>query len=77
MLLGSPHQLRSAVSIDLSVDGVTLELQSKLKNLGVIFDAILSLEPFVGYRTRLRHPFFILETLHIFGLCCPFLLLKD
>lgn len=47
MLLGSPHQLRNAASIDLSVDGAALELHSKLKNLGVIFDATLSFEPFV------------------------------
>ncbi len=47
MLLGSPHQLWNGASIDLSVDGVALELQSKLKNLGIIFDATLSFEPFV------------------------------
>lgn len=47
MLLGSPHQLQNAGSLTLSVDGVALEFQSKLKNLGVIFDATLSFEPFV------------------------------
>ncbi len=31
MLLGSPHQLRNAGSLTLSVDGVALEFQSKLK----------------------------------------------
>lgn len=47
MLLGSPHQLQNAASIDLSVDGAALELHSKLKNLGVIFDATLSYELFI------------------------------
>ncbi len=47
MLLGSPHKLRNAGSLALSVDGVALELQSKLKNLGIIFDPCLSFEPFL------------------------------
>uniref|UniRef100_A0A673J120 Eukaryotic translation initiation factor 3 subunit B n=1 Tax=Sinocyclocheilus rhinocerous TaxID=307959 RepID=A0A673J120_9TELE len=47
MLLGSPHQLRNAGSLTLSFDGVALEFQRNLKNLGVIFDASLSFEPFV------------------------------
>ena len=47
MLLGSPHQLRKVGSPTLSVDGVALEFKTKLRNLGVIFDATLSFEPFV------------------------------
>ena len=42
MLIGSPHQLCKAESITLSVDGSALQFQTKLKNLGVIFDANLT-----------------------------------
>ncbi len=46
MLIGSPHQLRKAGSITLSVDGSTsiMKFKIKLKNLGVIFDSNLTFE---------------------------------
>ncbi len=47
MLIGSPHQLRKAGSITLSVDGSIMEFKTKLKNLGVIFDSNLTFEPHV------------------------------
>ncbi len=47
MLIGSPHQLRKAGSITLSVDGSIMKFKTKLKNLGVIFDSNLTFEPHV------------------------------
>ena len=58
MLIGSPHQLRKE-SITLSVDGSALQFQTKLKNLGVIFDANLT----IMFVTQSKHHFFISETL--------------
>lgn len=47
MLIGSPQQIRKAGDITLMVDGSALEFQTKLKNLGVIFDATLTFDPHV------------------------------
>ncbi len=47
MLIGSPHQLRKAGSITLSVDGSIMKFKTKVKNLGVIFDSNLTFEPHV------------------------------
>lgn len=47
MLVGSPHQLRKVEPVTLALDGSTVEFQSKLRNLGVIFDANLTFEPHV------------------------------
>lgn len=45
MLVGSPHQLRKVEPVTLTLDGSTVEFQTKLRNLGVIFDANLTFEP--------------------------------
>ncbi len=47
MLIGSPHQLRKAGSITLSVDGSIMKFKTKLENLWVIFDSNLTFEPHV------------------------------
>ncbi|XP_069050137.1 uncharacterized protein [Lepisosteus oculatus] len=52
MLIGTPHQLRKASPVTLSVDGSVLELQSKLKNLGVIFDSGLTFDPHVQHTVK-------------------------
>lgn len=40
MLINSPHQLHKAeLCTTLSMDGSALQFQTKLKNLGVVFDA--------------------------------------
>lgn len=61
MLIGSPHQLRKAESITLSVDGSALKLQTKLKNLGVIFDANLTFDHHV--RNTVKTSFFHLRNI--------------
>ncbi len=68
MLLGSPHQLRNAGSLTLSVDGVALEFQSKLKKFGVIFDATLSFKSFV--QNTVKTSFFHLRNI---ARLCPML----
>jgi len=62
MLFGSHHQLHNTVFIDF--DGVALELQSKQKNLGVIFDATLCLL----YRLWLRALVFMV--FHLRNIAC-------
>ncbi len=37
MLIGSPHQLRKAGLITLSVDGSIMKFKTKLKNFGGLF----------------------------------------
>uniref|UniRef100_A0A8C1UV32 Reverse transcriptase domain-containing protein n=1 Tax=Cyprinus carpio TaxID=7962 RepID=A0A8C1UV32_CYPCA len=61
MLIGSPHQLRKAESITLSVDGSALQFQTKLKNLGVIFDANLTFDHYV--RNTVKASFFHLRNI--------------
>lgn len=58
MLNGLTHQLPvcKAGPLTLTVDGSILEFQTKLKNLGVIFDAYLTLIPM--FRTLLKYLFF-------------------
>ncbi len=45
MLIGSPHQLRTAGPVSLIVDDSIMESRTKLKHLGVIFDSNLTFEP--------------------------------
>ncbi len=52
LLIGSSNQLRKAGSIILNLDGSVLESQSKLKNLGVIFDSSLSFDYHVQYTVK-------------------------
>ncbi len=52
LLIGSSNQLRKAGSINLNLDGSVLESQSKLKNLGVIFDSSLSFDYHVQYTVK-------------------------
>lgn len=47
MLIGSTYQLRKAGPLTLTVDVSVLEVQTKLKNLAVIFDAHLTFDPHV------------------------------
>lgn len=47
MLIGSPHQLRKAGTVSLTVDDSIMESRTKLNNLGVIFDSNLTFEPHV------------------------------
>ena len=47
MLVGSPYHLRKAEPVALTLDGSNVEFQTKLRNLGVIFDANLTFEPHV------------------------------
>ncbi len=56
MLIGSHHQLCKAESVTLSVDGSALQLQTKQKILGVIFNANLTFDPHV--RNTVKVSFF-------------------
>ncbi len=44
MLIGSRHQISEAGHLSLTLDGSVLEVQSRVRNLGVIFDANLSFD---------------------------------
>lgn len=47
LLIGLPHQLRRVKSVALHVDGSVIQSQSKLKNLGEIFDSNLKFDLYV------------------------------
>ncbi len=72
MLIGSPHQLRKAGSITLSVDGSIMKFKTKLWGL---FSTPIYLLSHM-FKALLKHLFFILEILPDYVQCCPFLLLR-
>ncbi len=47
MLIGSRHQISKAGHLSLTLDGSVLKGQSRVRNLGVIFDANLSFDYFI------------------------------
>ncbi len=47
MLMGSRHEISKAGHLSLTLDGSVLEVQSRVRNLGVIFNANLSFDSFV------------------------------
>ncbi len=61
MLIGSPHLLRKAESVTLGLVGSALQFQTKLKSLGVIFDANLTFDPHV--RNTVKASFFHLRNI--------------
>ncbi len=72
MLIGSPHQLRKAGSITLSVDGSIMKFKTKLWGL---FSTPIYLLSHM-FKALLKHLFFILEILPDYVQCCPLLLLR-
>lgn len=73
MLISSPQQIRKADALTLKLDGSAMELQTKLKKLGVILDANLTFVPHV--QNTVKTEFFNLRNIARLRPKCNFFLL--
>ncbi len=60
-LIGSRHQISNAGHLYLTLDGLVVEVQSRVRNLGFIFDANRSIDSFV--QSTVKTTFFHLRNI--------------